>query len=68
MTEETLLDAIDKMDKAVEHVRVQFSSVRTGRAVPALVENLTADYYGTPVPIQQLAAQYVVRRWSNLLM
>ena len=33
--EETLLDAIDKMDKAVEHVQSQFSTVRTGRAAPA---------------------------------
>lgn len=56
MTDETILDAIDKMDKAVEHVRDQFSSVRTGRAVPALVEKLHAEYYGAHVPVQQLAA------------
>ena len=55
MTEETLLDAIDKMDKAVEHVRSQFATVRTGRAAPVLVERLTAEYYGAQVPIQQLA-------------
>jgi ribosome recycling factor len=53
--EENLLDAIDKMDKAVEHVSVQFSSVRTGRAAPALVEKLLVHYYGTEVPLQQLA-------------
>lgn len=56
MIEETLLDAIDKMDKAVEHVQGQFQTVRTGRAVPALVEKLTIDYYGSPVPLQQMAA------------
>ena len=56
MTEETLLDAMDKMDKAVEHVQSQFATVRTGRATPALIERLTAEYYGAPVPIQQLAA------------
>ena len=55
MIEETLLDAIDKMEKAVEHVQSQFTSVRTGRASPALVEKLMADYYGSMVPIQQLA-------------
>jgi len=54
--EETLLDAMDKMDKAVEHVQSQFSTVRTGRAAPALVERLNVEYYGAPVPIQQLAA------------
>jgi ribosome recycling factor len=53
--EETLLDAMDKMDKAVEHVQGQFGTVRTGRAAPALVEKLTADYYGAPVPLQQMA-------------
>jgi ribosome recycling factor len=56
VTEETLLDAMDKMDKAVEHVQSQFSTVRTGRAAPALVERLNVEYYGAPVPLQQLAA------------
>ena len=55
MIEETLLDAIDKMEKAVEHVQSQFTTVRTGRASPALVEKLVAEYYGAMVPIQQLA-------------
>ena len=55
MIEETLLDAIDKMEKAVEHVQNQFTSVRTGRASPALVERLMVDYYGSMVPVQQLA-------------
>jgi ribosome recycling factor len=53
--DETLLEAIDKMDKAVAHVQSQFQTVRTGRATPALVERLTVEYYGTQVPIQQLA-------------
>jgi ribosome recycling factor len=53
--EETLLDAIDKMEKAVEHVQSQFTTVRTGRASPALVEKLMVDYYGSMVPVQQLA-------------
>jgi ribosome recycling factor len=53
--EETLLDAMDKMEKAVEHVQGQFTSVRTGRATPALVEKLLVEYYGSTVPLQQLA-------------
>lgn len=56
MTDETLLEAIEKMDKAVQHVQSQFSTVRTGRAAPALVEKIVVEYYGTPVPLQQLAA------------
>jgi ribosome recycling factor len=55
VTEETLLDALEKMDKAIEHVQNQFGSVRTGRAAPALVERLLVEYYGAPVPLQQLA-------------
>ena len=54
--EETLLDALDKMDKAVLHVQGQFATVRTGRAAPALVEQLQVEYYGSHVPLQQLAS------------
>jgi ribosome recycling factor len=55
VTEETLLDAMEKMEKAVAHVQDQFTSVRTGRATPALVEKLLVEYYGSSVPLQQLA-------------
>ncbi len=56
VTEEALLEAIEKMEKAVEHVQSLFATVRTGRAAPALVEKLNVDYYGSSVPLQQLAA------------
>jgi ribosome recycling factor len=55
VTEDTILEAMEKMEKAVEHVQNQFTSVRTGRATPALVEKLLVEYYGSPVPLQQLA-------------
>lgn len=55
VTEDTLLEAIDKMEKAVDHVLGQFTTVRTGRATPALVEKLLVEYYGSSVPLQQLA-------------
>ncbi|HET9731618.1 MAG TPA: ribosome recycling factor [Acidimicrobiales bacterium] len=48
-------DARDKMAKAVTHASSEFAGVRTGRATPALVERLKVDYYGTDVPLQQLA-------------
>jgi ribosome recycling factor len=48
-------EARDKMAKAVSHARSEFAGVRTGRATPALVEKLVVDYYGTDVPLQQLA-------------
>ncbi len=56
MIEETLLEAIDKMEKAVSHTTSQFATVRTGRATPALVEKLMVSYYGSEVPLQQLAS------------
>ena len=43
------------MHKAVDHARSDFAAIRTGRAAPALVERLKVDYYGTEVPLQQLA-------------
>lgn len=50
-----LEDAAEKMDKAVEHAQSEFASVRTGRAMPALFEKLPVDYYGSEVPLQQIA-------------
>jgi ribosome recycling factor len=52
---DVLSDTKEKMGKAVEHAKTEFGSVRTGRATPALVEKLPVDYYGTEVPLQQLA-------------
>jgi ribosome recycling factor len=48
-------DATERMDKAVQHTSAEFSSIRTGRAAPAFVEKLPVDYYGSEVPLQQLA-------------
>jgi ribosome recycling factor len=48
-------DTDDKMRKAVEHARAEFSGVRTGRAAPALVEKILVDYSGSELPLQQIA-------------
>ena len=57
MTIETALaDAADKMDKAVSVLKEELAGIRTGRATPALLSRLFVDYYGTHVPIQQLAS------------
>ena len=48
-------DAKDKMAKAVTHLSNEFSAIRTGRATPALIEHLKVDYYGSEVPLQQIA-------------
>lgn len=50
-----LEDTAEKMHKAVEHARAEFSGVRTGRAAPSLVEKILVDYYGSEVPLQQIA-------------
>jgi ribosome recycling factor len=53
---ETLNEAAQKMDKAVGVAREEFAAIRAGRANPSMFAKLTADYYGTPTPIQQLAS------------
>ena len=52
---QTLREADQKMDKAVEVTREDFAAIRAGRAHPSMFSKLTADYYGTQTPIQQLA-------------
>ncbi|WP_347110511.1 ribosome recycling factor [Paenarthrobacter sp. S56] len=56
MIEETLLEAGEKMDKAVEVAKEDFASIRTGRANPGLYNKVIVEYYGTPTPLQQLAS------------
>jgi len=48
-------DTRERMSRAVERARSEFSSIRTGRAAPALVEKIPVEYYGSDVPLQQLA-------------
>ncbi|MCW2288115.1 ribosome recycling factor [Leucobacter luti] len=56
MIEEVFVDIKDRMNGAVESAKEGFASVRTGRATPALLQNLQVDYYGTPTPLPQLAS------------
>ncbi|MEE8442872.1 MAG: ribosome recycling factor [Dehalococcoidia bacterium] len=49
-------DAESRMQKAAEALMREMNTVRTGRATPALVENLTVDYHGMPTPLNQLAS------------
>ena len=55
MVEDFLADATRRMDQAVEHLRHELTSMRTGRASPALVEDLSVAYYGQPTPLKQIA-------------
>ncbi len=56
LVELVLDDAKDRMAKAVLHTRTEFSSVRTGRASPTLVERLQTEAYGVKMTVQELAS------------
>jgi ribosome recycling factor len=53
--DELLQDATERMSKSLESAQQEFSTVRTGRASPALLDRVTVDYYGTMTPLNQLA-------------
>jgi ribosome recycling factor len=54
--DETLLEAEEKMDKAIEVAKEDFAGIRTGRANAGMFHKITVDYYGAPTPLQQLAS------------
>src|SRR6476660_2868371 len=56
MIEDTLRDAEHRMQSAISELDRDLDTVRTGRARPALVETLKVEYYGTPTPLNQVAA------------
>jgi ribosome recycling factor len=53
--DEVLLDAEERMEKAVEVFHGQLQGLRTGRATPGLVDSIRVDYYGSPTPLKQVA-------------
>ena len=53
--DDILLDAEDQMEKAIEHLKHELRTIRTGRASPAMVEHIKVDYYGTPTDIRSIA-------------
>ncbi|WP_159805877.1 ribosome recycling factor [Cellulomonas citrea] len=60
MIDETLFEAEEKMDKAIEVAKEDFSAIRTGRANAAMFAKVFVEYYGTPTALQQLASFNVV--------
>ena len=56
MIDESLLEAEEKMEKAVAVAKEDFTGIRTGRAHPAMFNKITAEYYGTQTPVNQLAS------------
>lgn len=55
MIQDVLVDAEARMAKAMEALKRDLGTIRTGRASPALVERLTVEYYGTQTPLNQMA-------------
>ena len=56
MIDETLFEAEEKMESAVEHAKEEFAAIRTGRATPAMFSKIMVDYYGAPTPVTQMAS------------
>jgi ribosome recycling factor len=54
--DEALFDAEEKMEKAVSVAKEELSTVRTGRATPAMFSRIHVDYYGSPTPLNQVAS------------
>ncbi|PRQ12567.1 ribosome recycling factor [Corynebacterium sp. 13CS0277] len=55
MIDDTLLESEDRMTHSVEHAREELTTIRTGRANPAMFNGVMAEYYGTMTPITQMA-------------
>ncbi|HWJ03781.1 MAG TPA: ribosome recycling factor [Verrucomicrobiae bacterium] len=55
MIREVVQDAEDRMKKAIETLRKEYSTLRAGRATPSLLDKVAVDYYGVPTPVNQLA-------------
>jgi len=57
--DDTLFEAEEKMEKAVVVAKEEFGTIRTGRAHPSMFGKITAEYYGTQTPVNQLASFHI---------
>jgi ribosome recycling factor len=55
MLDDILKDAKDNMEKAIDALKKQLATIRTGRANPGMLDGVRVDYYGTPTPLNQVA-------------
>ena len=65
--EELLLLCEEKMEKAISQMKREFSTVRTGRANPAILDKVSVDYYGVPTPLRQMS-QVTVNEGTTLVI
>ncbi len=75
MVEDVLKDCEERMAKSCEVFRRELAGIRAGRATPALLEKITVDYYGTPMPVNQVATitvpeprLLVIQPWDRSLL
>ncbi|MDO4987561.1 MAG: ribosome recycling factor [Synergistes sp.] len=75
MPQNVMKDLTARCDKSIEHLKSSMLGVRTGRAHPALVEEIKVDYFGTPTPIKNMgsvnvpeARQIVITPWDKTAM
>ncbi len=67
MSEQTVKDAEHRMEQAVESLRHELTTIRTGRANPALLDRLLVEYYGQTMPINQVASVSVPESRSLMI-
>src|SRR5690625_7531045 len=67
MIDDILLEAEEKMDKAIDIAREDLSGIRTGRANAAMFNKIEVEYYGAPTPLQQLASMTIPEARTVLL-
>ena len=70
-----LNDAASQMEKAVQHLETELTKVRAGKVTPAVLDGLSVDYYGTPMPINQVAnvnsqdaKTLVIQPWEKTML
>lgn len=75
MEKELKKKAAEKMDSAIEVLKKELGSIRTGRASLALIDGIKVEYYGTPTPLQQLASlsipesrQIAIQPWEQKII
>jgi ribosome recycling factor len=56
MIDDTLLEAEERMERAIGHAKEELATIRTGRATPGMFSKIVIDYYGSPTPVSQIAS------------
>lgn len=75
MAQELIKEAEERMEKAISSLKKELSTLRAGRATPALLEKVLVDYYGSPTPINQMAnittpepRMLVIQPWDKSML